>query len=83
MQEVKPFEKLSNLTLWMYYGFKSMKGVAWKRSVQLFKASMFTKTVKKIEAYKIGKNRRKNYTRFTIMERGKKRDISAPHIEDR
>ena len=44
---------------------------------------MFTKTVKKMEAYRIGKNRRKNYTRFTILERGKKRDISAPHIEDR
>lgn len=33
LEKIKPFEKLSHLILWMHYGFQSMKGVGWKRSV--------------------------------------------------
>lgn len=67
----------------MYYSFKCCKGVGWKKSTQLFKLHQFTNIA--LTCYNIKNNNYKvNKTfSFVINERGKKRNIDAPHIKDR
>lgn len=77
-EELHAKEKLDDLNLRMYYGLQSKKGVMWKTKTILFVTRLFSKTVKRM-----GETKRSLYSRFTIMERRKKRDISAPQIEDR
>ena len=67
----------------MYYADKCCKGVGYKKSTQNFKLHMFTivaTTCRNIKTnnYKVSKT-----YRFRINERGKIRDIDAPHITDR
>ncbi len=67
----------------MYYADKCCKGVGFKKSTQMFKLHMFTNIATtcyniKTNNYKVGAT----YA-FTIHERGKVRNINAPHIKDR
>lgn len=67
----------------MVYAYKCCKGIGYKKSTQNFKIHMFTNiatTCRKIKTntYQVG-----NTYHFQINERGKIRDIDAPHIMDR
>lgn len=67
----------------MYYGDKCCKGVGYKKSTQNFKLHEFTIISNvcrniKTSNYKVGDT----YS-FIINERGKTRNIDAPHIKDR
>lgn len=67
----------------MYYSDKCCKGVRWKKSTQLFRLHQFTNIA--LTCYNVKNNKYKvNKTfSFVINERGKKRNIDAPHINDR
>lgn len=67
----------------MYYSDKCCKGVRWKKSTQLFRLHQFTNIA--LTCYNVKNNKYKvNKTfSFVINERGKKRNIDAPHIMDR
>ncbi len=67
----------------MYYSDKCCKGVKWKKSTQLFRLHQFTNIA--LTCYNVKNNKYKvNKTfSFVINERGKKRNIDAPHIKDR
>ncbi len=67
----------------MYYGDKCCKGVGYKKSTQNFKLHEFTIISSvcrdiKTKNYKVG-----DTYNFIINERGKTRNIEAPHIKDR
>lgn len=67
----------------MYYADKCCKGVGYKKSTQNFKLRMFTSIATtcrniKTKNYIVGKT-----YKFVINERGKIRNIDAPHISDR
>lgn len=67
----------------MYYGDKCCKGVGYKKSTQNFKLHEFTIISNicrniKTNNYKVGET-----YKFVINERGKIRNIEAPHIKDR
>ena len=64
------------------FGEECTKGVMWKQSAQNFKRHLFSRTaVNRKNA--LGKYKPKKLVRFTIKERGKNRNIEAPHIDDR
>lgn len=54
------------------------RGVLWKTKTIEFSAWLVSRTAQKMENIARGM-----YSRFTIKERGKERDISAPQIDDR
>ena len=67
----------------MYYADKACNGVRWKKSTMSFMLHEFTIIANtcyniKNHCYKVGKT-----YKFKINERGKVRDIDAPHINDR
>ena len=67
----------------MYYGDKCCNGVGYKKSTQSFKLHEFTIIANvcrdiKTNTYKVGET-----YNFIINERGKTRNIEAPHIKDR
>ena len=67
----------------MYYADKCCKGVGYKKSTQNFKLHLFTNIA--TTCYNIKNNKYvvgKTYN-FKINERGKVRNIDAPHIKDR
>ena len=65
------------------YGKKCCKGVRWKRSTQNFELHLFSKTAKATKNIVSNSWVPMKYTRFTLRERGKTRQIDAPHISDR
>ena len=67
----------------MYYADKCCNGVRWKKSTKSFMLHEFTIIANtcyniKNDCYKVGKT-----YKFKINERGKVRNIDAPHINDR
>ena len=66
-----------------YYGLKCITGVSWKRSVQLFKSTLFSSTARNIKKFEENIHLRFPYDKFYLTERGKKRYISAPRVQDR
>lgn len=62
---------------------KAQKNVRWKCSVQRYEASMLRKTYETHVKLLNGEDVRKGFHEFTIMERGKLRDISSVHISER
>ena len=67
----------------MYYADKCCNGVRWKKSTITFILHEFTIIATtchniKNNSYKVGET-----YKFRINERGKVRDIDAPHIKDR
>ena len=67
----------------MYYANKCCNGVRWKKSTTHFRLHQFSIVANccysiKNNSYKVGKT-----YKFQINERGKIRDIDAPHIKDR
>ena len=59
------------------------KGVRWKHSVQNFELHLFSATATARAKVLAGRWEPQPYTKFTICERGKTRDIEAPKIRDR
>lgn len=64
-------------------GKKCCCGVGWKRSVQEFKLYLFSGTAERCNAIKQETWKPDKYVDFIINERGKRRLISAPRIQDR
>ncbi len=64
-------------------GKKCCCGVGWKKSTQEFKLYLFSGTAERCHAVKTGTWQPGGYVEFIINERGKKRLISAPRIQDR
>ena len=67
----------------MYYSDKCCNGVRWKKSTQFFIIHQFTNIANTCYKIKNNKYRVGRTYHFTINERGKLRDIDAPHINDR
>lgn len=65
------------------WGQKCCKNVMWKQSTQNFGLHLFSGTAKRRRNVLSGKWRPKPCAHFTIRERGKIRQIDAPHINDR
>lgn len=59
------------------------KGVRWKDSTRNFERHLLSGTAKRRKTILSGKWRARNYFHFTLNERGKTREIDAPHITDR
>lgn len=64
-------------------GKKVCNSVRWKRSTQNFESHLIRHAVDARKAVLIGEYTPKKYNRFVINERGKTREIDAPHITDR
>lgn len=62
---------------------QSKKGVRWKCSVQRYEASLLRKTYDTHMKLLKGEDIRRGFHRFTLMERGKLREISSVHISER
>ena len=67
----------------MYYADKCCNGVRYKKSTQNFQLHMFTNIANTCRNIKNGTYKVGNTYKFKINERGKIRDIDAPHISDR
>lgn len=65
------------------YGKKCCNGVRWKNSTQRFEMHLFSKTARNRKSLLQGTWKQHKYKHFTVSERGKTREIDAPHIEDR
>ena len=83
LRTAKPLDELFNFHDVYKYGKECCKGVRWKTSVQTFERHLFSGTAKRCKAVKNGIYRWKNYNHFQLNERGKTREIDAPHITDR
>ena len=81
--KTKTLEELFNFHNAYKYGKDCCKGVRWKTSVQTFERHLFSGTAKRCKAVIDGKYKWKKYTHFLLSERGKTREIDAPHISDR
>ena len=62
---------------------ESRKSVRWKCSVQRYEASVLRKTYETHMKLLRGEDVRRGFHRFTLMERGKLREISSVHISER
>lgn len=62
---------------------QSKKGVRWKCSVQRYEASLLRKTYETHMKLLNGEDIRRGFHRFTLLERGKLREISSVHISER
>lgn len=67
----------------MYYGDKCCNGVGYKKSTQNFKLHEFTIISNICRDIKTGNYKVGDTYSFVINERGKTRNIDAPHIKDR
>lgn len=67
----------------MYYADKCCKGVGYKKSTQNFKLHMFTIIANTCRNIKTNNYNVSKTYKFVINERGKVRNIDAPHINDR
>ena len=67
----------------MYYADKCCNGVRYKKSTQNFELHMFTNITSTCRNIKNGTYKVGDTFKFKINERGKIRDIDAPHITDR
>ena len=65
------------------YGKDCCKGVRWKQSVQNFEAHLFSGTARRRRDILSGKFKWHKFSHFILAERGKRREIDAPHINDR
>lgn len=64
-------------------GHKCCNGVRWKSSTQQFEAHLLSNTAKNRSAILEGKWKPRKYIKFTLCERGKAREVDAPHVMDR
>lgn len=80
---IGPIEKVFSYRKMFFYGKKCCNGVRWKQSVQNFENHLFSGTAKRRREIIEGKWKPKKCTHFTLIERGKIRNIDAPHISDR
>lgn len=62
---------------------QSKKGVRWKCSVQRYEASLLRKTYETHMKLLNGEDIRRGFHNFTLLERGKLREISSVHISER
>ena len=65
------------------YGKDCCKGVRWKQSVNNFERHLFSRTAVNRARALSDNYKPKKLSCFTIHERGKVREIEAPHIDDR
>ena len=77
LEEVFSFDNM------FQYGLKCCKNVGWKQSTQNFQSHLLSNTAKQRKKILDGKYKPKHCTEFILHERGKIRDIEAPHITDR
>lgn len=80
---VKPLDELFEFHNAYKYGKDCCKGVRWKASVQNFERHLFSGTAKRCKDVIAHKHKWKKYNHFQLNERGKIREIDAPHITDR
>lgn len=64
------------------YGKECCKGVRWKQSIQNFERHLFSRTAVNVRRA-LTDYKPKKLAAFTINERGKTRNIEAPHVDDR
>lgn len=76
-EEVFSFDRL------FYYGRKCCNGVRWKQSVQNYERHLLLNTARNRVSVLSGKWRPHPCVSFSLLERGKLRQIDAPHIMDR
>lgn len=68
----------------LYEAFRFCKiGVRWKSSIQSYEANLPINTYDIYKKLKDNKWKSKGFTKFTICERGKMRDIQSVHISER
>lgn len=68
----------------LYAAFRqSMKGVAWKASVQRYEMDVLRNTRDSKKTLKAGKSPVRGFHEFTICERGKTRHVKSVHIKER
>lgn len=77
LEEVFSFDNM------FQYGLQCCKNVGWKQSTQNFQSHLLSNTAKQRKKILDGKYKPKHCTEFILHERGKIRDIEAPHITDR
>lgn len=64
-------------------GLHCCKGVGWKASTQSFRTQMIPRLAKVRAELMNGTWKSKGFCKFTIIERGKKRNIASVDIEER
>ena len=64
------------------YGKQCCRGVNWKQSIQNFDAQLFSRTAVN-RKHVLNGGKPKKLREFTLNERGKTRNIEAPHVDDR
>jgi len=82
IESIGKAEEVFNFHDMFRFGEDCCKGVMWKQSTQTFRRHLFSRTAVNRKRTLSGYKPRK-MCRFTILERGKRREIEAPHIDDR
>lgn len=77
------FEDVINLTNLYKSGKKCCNGVRWKTSTQNFECNLMRNVVQIYDQIIAGKYKSMGFHKFTINERGKKRNIESVHITER
>lgn len=77
IEDVFTFDKMYR------YGKDCCKEIRWKQSVQNFEHHLFSDTAKRRRELLESKHKWKRLFHFVLHERGKIRQIDAPHIHDR
>lgn len=82
LSKIKSVDEIFAFNKMFKYGEQCCRGVMWKHSAQMFKLHLFSRTASNIKRAK-NDYKPKPLSKFTISERGKTRQIEAPHIDDR
>lgn len=80
---IKPLEEIFTVANLYSAGKQVCKSVRWKQSTQNFESHLIRHAVDARNAVLSGTYKPKKYKHFQIKERGKDREIDAPHIIDR
>lgn len=77
------FDAVADVNSLYEAAIKAKKGVSWKASVQRYQMRVLRNVVKTHDDLMAGKDIRRGFTEFDIMERGKLRHISSVHFSER
>lgn len=83
MRRYDDFDKVFTFdNLWKSY-HKCVRGVGWKASTQIYRNRPITNIARTLNALRNGTYKSKGFYAFTIVERGKTRNIKSVHISER
>lgn len=83
VEKYDDFERVSSISALIKANWDSRKGVMWKASVARYNSHFIRNAVNSHNLLISGKDTRQDFYSFSVVERGKKRDVHSLHYAER